>query len=248
MEQDNPVSEIVDNFKVGFRHWWNNAKREAQIVFNRVYDWFFCDELSDDTVDRSEMQKAWQPPVLDIDYIWDIEEKQCSQCKQVLPISHFNRHAQTVDGYTKRCVKCLGFNEHGYNKDGYDRYGYDADGYDQEGYDESGYDRYGRDKLGILKTGYVDISDVAKERTKYLYFIYAPEADRVKIGISKTPNKRLQALMRSSPIDLELLGIVPGDENDESKLHSRFAQNLFRDEWFNLEGDLADWLYERFDF
>lgn len=64
----------------------------------------------------------------------------------------------------------------------------------------------------------------------FIYFIR--DAEFVKIGFSDDPNKRLAALQTANPRRLEILGVFPGGEEDEKRLHSAFEQFHIRNEWF----------------
>lgn len=162
------------------------------------------------------------------------------------------------DGYSQDGYNSLGFNragfdrkgynEEGYDKDGFDRFGCDIDGYDCDGFDPDGIDREGCDRYGVqvVPTGTIKIDDIGKARKTYVYFIYAPEVNRLKIGISKAPNRRLNQLRAMSPTTVHLLGLAVGGQELESRLHSAFAPCLYTNEWFNVEDDLEEWLTNRF--
>lgn len=70
------------------------------------------------------------------------------------------------------------------------------------------------------------------EEPLYLYLMCA--ANLTKIGISKNPRHRLQAL-RSGPLDVELIWYARiASANVERALHRHFAHKRVRGEWFEL--------------
>lgn len=85
----------------------------------------------------------------------------------------------------------------------------------------------------------------------YVYFI-APEAvfirkedalRVVKIGYTKShPKIRLDALQTGSPVSLELIAFVKGDQSLERAFHEAFAPLRWQGEWFLLERKLRHFL------
>lgn len=73
-----------------------------------------------------------------------------------------------------------------------------------------------------------------------LYFILHTRRNAVKIGYSADPAARLGGLQTSSPDRLRLLGVCPGDRNDEAALHERFAHLHLRGEWFRDGPELRE--------
>lgn len=73
-----------------------------------------------------------------------------------------------------------------------------------------------------------------------IYFIRDPAADRVKIGVSNDPWKRLKNMQTGSPGLLELVAMVDGDPAAEKALHQRFDGSRVRGEWFVWSGPVAD--------
>lgn len=64
----------------------------------------------------------------------------------------------------------------------------------------------------------------------------------VKIGIAVDIEARFRTLLSSNPHDLECLVVFPGGRPVERALHQRFAAHRHRDEWFRVEGSLAEWI------
>lgn len=75
-----------------------------------------------------------------------------------------------------------------------------------------------------------------------IYFILAPELNRVKIGLAQKPWERLSKLQTDCPCDVQLVAFIQGDLAAEQALHQRFAQQRVRGEWFNLIGPLLDYV------
>lgn len=72
-----------------------------------------------------------------------------------------------------------------------------------------------------------------------IYFLKAPEIERIKIGYSrKALHLRIRRLDWDSPVDLELFGIIEVEdfemsvEDFETQLHSRFHERRIHGEWF----------------
>lgn len=64
-----------------------------------------------------------------------------------------------------------------------------------------------------------------------VYFISCP-GNRIKIGYSIRPEKRLRSLQTGMPFKLTLLGYVPGGPTLEKMLHAHFAKHRVAGEWF----------------
>lgn len=75
-----------------------------------------------------------------------------------------------------------------------------------------------------------------------IYFILAPEAERIKIGYSAYPEKRINQLLTSSPYELEVLAVTPGTQDEERELHRRFAHLRQHREWFTDCEELRNYI------
>lgn len=64
----------------------------------------------------------------------------------------------------------------------------------------------------------------------FVYFIRCE--DRVKIGYSEDPVRRLSKVNADAPFPCELLGWVAADDYPERELHERFAAARLHSEWF----------------
>lgn len=80
--------------------------------------------------------------------------------------------------------------------------------------------------------------------TGFVYLIES-ECGRLKIGCSSDPLVRLRAFTTNAPRPVRLLAQWPGDKSDEADLHQRFAPYRRHNEWFAIEGDVADFIREK---
>lgn len=72
-----------------------------------------------------------------------------------------------------------------------------------------------------------------------VYFILAPEVNRIKIGYTTNLEKRLDYLQTHSPCTLKLLHYIEyASIMVERKLHKRFAELHHHGEWFEFRGSL----------
>lgn len=55
----------------------------------------------------------------------------------------------------------------------------------------------------------------------------------IKIGCSEVPEERLTAYAAWSPVELELLGTIPGSMRLEAQIQASVAADHFRGEWFH---------------
>lgn len=76
-------------------------------------------------------------------------------------------------------------------------------------------------------------------RGQHLYFVVAPELNRVKIGIAADPHQRLMDLQVSCPTRLYIEFVCPyvGRET-EKKLHKAFKDLNISGEWFEYHEDI----------
>ncbi len=75
-----------------------------------------------------------------------------------------------------------------------------------------------------------------------VYFVLARRTNLVKIGVSDDPRSRLSALQTGSPIKLEIVAEMPGDERYERVLHESFAEYRIHGEWFRFVGRLESFV------
>ncbi|MGP5722781.1 GIY-YIG nuclease family protein [Corynebacterium casei] len=77
-----------------------------------------------------------------------------------------------------------------------------------------------------------------KLETSRVYFVYSPDADKVKIGFSDSPESRMKSMQTGSPVPLELLGTIPGGQDVEMELHERFKSDRSHGEWFRMTSEI----------
>jgi len=79
-------------------------------------------------------------------------------------------------------------------------------------------------------------------KPSYVYFIDA--GNLIKIGVTKDVGKRLAALKTGSPVQLAILGFIPGTKQKEKELHHRFSSYRTHGEWFEKNDDLINYIKE----
>jgi len=80
----------------------------------------------------------------------------------------------------------------------------------------------------------------------FVYFIGSVDAARVKIGHSAQPFARLSHLRASSPIPLQILGVLAGVDGLEAELHQTFSSERVHGEWFSITGRVAQVIRDAF--
>lgn len=73
-----------------------------------------------------------------------------------------------------------------------------------------------------------------------VYFLAA--GDLVKIGYTVNLTYRLRDLRSTSPVELTLLGTVPGAKYREKELHKQFSEYRRHGEWFLNHGSLREFI------
>jgi len=76
----------------------------------------------------------------------------------------------------------------------------------------------------------------------YIYFLFAPEVGRIKIGFTTNFKQRLADLKNTSPCELELLKIVRGNFQTELALHAVFHGSRQMGEWYEVTQKLVDFI------
>jgi hypothetical protein len=72
-----------------------------------------------------------------------------------------------------------------------------------------------------------------------VYFIRCPATESVKIGWSTALYQRFRNLQLGSPVPLELLGFVPGNQAIEMHMHRRADALRMHGEWFKYTPKMA---------
>jgi hypothetical protein len=73
-----------------------------------------------------------------------------------------------------------------------------------------------------------------------VYFLKS--AEFIKIGYAADFDARLRELQVGNPVELELLGLLPGPPALEHRIHAAFSDQRERGEWFRAEGRLTEFL------
>jgi len=75
----------------------------------------------------------------------------------------------------------------------------------------------------------------------YVYFVQCNNS--VKIGVSWTPDIRMEDMQTSNPYELKLIGVIKnGGYEKEKEIHEQFIKNRIRNEWFKLDDDLISFI------
>jgi hypothetical protein len=77
----------------------------------------------------------------------------------------------------------------------------------------------------------------------WIYFISEENNNRVKIGYSKDPYKRLKQLQTGNSNKLILLNAIPGSQKEERKWHKLFCHSKINNEWFHLSEEILTFIY-----
>jgi hypothetical protein len=78
-----------------------------------------------------------------------------------------------------------------------------------------------------------------------VYFILAPEINRIKIGITRqSVPERLASMQCDSPCDLQILASLEADGNKEVELHERFKKYNHHGEWFEVSEPILAFIEE----
>lgn len=76
-----------------------------------------------------------------------------------------------------------------------------------------------------------------------IYYIACCATERLKIGYTRgEPEVRLKQLQTGSAADLRLMAYHAGSIEDEKFLHSKFASQRRRGEWFEMSEELLEHL------
>lgn len=85
-----------------------------------------------------------------------------------------------------------------------------------------------RERRGVLGRR-AEIGEASSAQS-HVYFVRVGE--RIKIGVSRNAIARVQEIAGHLPYGISHVLIVPGDRQDEQRLHERFRHHRTRGEWF----------------
>jgi hypothetical protein len=74
----------------------------------------------------------------------------------------------------------------------------------------------------------------------FIYFMTA--GNKVKIGVSRNPRRRLDDLKTGSSRMVSIRYVTPGDRTKEKELHKLFAEHRVNGEWFLFATAIRDWI------
>lgn len=78
----------------------------------------------------------------------------------------------------------------------------------------------------------------------FIYFIADRDSNRVKIGISNDPEKRLASLQTANGGKLEILFVVQGDAKLEQSYQNQFKHLRLSGEWFKFTHEIESFINE----
>lgn len=81
-----------------------------------------------------------------------------------------------------------------------------------------------------------------QQNESFVYFLLNPGSNLVKIGCSTHLESRIRTISSMSGIDLVLLGLLPGGQKKEARLHRQFADLREQGEYFRYEADLVEFI------
>jgi len=84
--------------------------------------------------------------------------------------------------------------------------------------------------------------DRAVEHNKIVYFVQSRLGGPIKIGLTTQLNQRLKQLQNESPIPLQIVGALRGDEKVEAAIHERFRKLRLHGEWFEPSTELVEFI------
>jgi len=75
----------------------------------------------------------------------------------------------------------------------------------------------------------------------YVYFIRAGSHGPIKIGLAAHVGRRMRTLQTASPMELELIGAIPGGLKLEKAIHRRLEHFRLHGEWFRPTPEVRQW-------
>lgn len=81
-----------------------------------------------------------------------------------------------------------------------------------------------------------------------VYFAYAPEVNRFKIGYTAVdPMARLSSMQGESPVEIFMIGYIKGTQTDEANLQLKFSNFQYHREWFVHCDEIVSLIFELID-
>jgi hypothetical protein len=96
----------------------------------------------------------------------------------------------------------------------------------------------------------INVNKTKAQSPGYVYFVFNPDSDAIKIGIAKNVPGRLNSLQTSNAAKLELLALVKVENIKaarelEQYLHQQFAEFSLRGEWFKSNPQLLEYIHNK---
>ena len=82
----------------------------------------------------------------------------------------------------------------------------------------------------------VDKRNSIRRMPDMIYFIR--QRNKLKIGYTEDVDRRIKELQTGSPVRLQLLKVIPGDQVLERQIHELFKEKRAQGEWFHYSGVL----------
>lgn len=143
-------------------------------------------------------------------------EKKCSICKNIKPLTSFDKDTRKPDGRDCRCKQCRNMEKAARRRA------------DPE------WRRHSNDRIRSWRQPTGRTGDTQRDMfgPGYVYIIHS--AGRYKIGLSASPQTRLPAIQ--SPFPIEIICLIPTDNMRllEEQLHEQFNHVRKYGEWFEL--------------
>ncbi|KKL86416.1 hypothetical protein LCGC14_1944980 [marine sediment metagenome] len=95
---------------------------------------------------------------------------------------------------------------------------------------------------------FLEIIQEDKEGNKVgssIYFIEAIGVEKIKIGVTTNIEERLNTLKTGSPVELKLLGVIPGGQESEKNIHDRLSAYRANGEWFFASTDVMEYIRKK---
>jgi hypothetical protein len=83
-------------------------------------------------------------------------------------------------------------------------------------------------------------------RSEGQVYVVEAQCGLIKIGYSRWPESRAEAICRLSPSPVRLIAKWPGQMRDELSIHDKLASYRSHNEWFRIEGEAAAFVREVF--
>lgn len=83
-----------------------------------------------------------------------------------------------------------------------------------------------------------------KHKGNFLYFLHDKALNRVKIGVSTSPEKRKRTIETSTGLPLTFYGLWANAGHMETPLHHKFAEYRTMGEWFEFSDEIKQYIEE----